>query len=478
MSQTVIVFQDEAILAAGGREGVKPQIQEIYKIELSGYGDPFARWRSGLALLRERAGELNKVRLVLPSSMCQVKSVQLPFAKGKELDAMAKRELQESLKSEIMDYAVIQSDPKKGVSLVGASVERDILKQFLTMCRELEIEVSGVTSPMEGIQRVIGEQKESRGRTAIFLFFEEEGLTSILMENGQYKYSGRNRLFAEPGTLDFGTEILRNVSGILQFQTASKSDAVITDLYYAGCKSEDFEVSLEELGALNLSVHYFGELPDVRMPQGERTSDWLLCIGAMMCGIRGRRSMNLAAFYAGEESEAADSRKGIIKQILPVAGVFAVCAVILAIVMIRHLSLEQKIHKKEEWIRETADSGQYQEAVTAEQKAQEIEQTIREIEQLKKNLATYPEFNNETLADIERAGGGISLKIRSYDADSGVLTFDASSRDVIDIPGYIMNLEGTKLFHKVEYTGYTYQDGVYTLSLVCIMDGPQTGGAE
>ncbi len=476
MSQTVIVFQEEAILAAGGKEGLKPQIQTIDKIELSGFGDPFARWKSGLEQLKEKEVELKKVRLVLPSSMCQVKSMRLPYAKGKELDAMVKREMQESFRSEIMDYAVIQSDSGQGVALVGAGVEKDVIRQFLDMCRELDIEVGSVAAPMEGIQRILGEKKESKGRTAIFLFFEEEGLVSILMENGQYKYSGRNRLFAEPGTLDFGTEIMRNVSGILQFQTASKSDEVITDLYYAGCQKEDFEVSLEELRALNLKVHPFGELSGVRMPAGEQASDWLLCVGAMMCGIRGRRSMNLAAAYMSDEEASSGQKSVIWKQILPVAVVFVVCAVIFTIAQVRKISMDKKVAEKELWIEQTTESEEYQQAVISNQKAKHVEQTIQQIEQLGRNLATYSKFDEQTLSAIEGAGRGIDLKIRSYDDTTGVLTFDASSKDVIDIPGYIMNLESTNLFYKVEYTGYTYEDDMYTLSLLGIMDSPKTGG--
>lgn len=478
MSQTVIVFQDESIMAVDGKEGLKPQIRNTYRIELSGYGDPFARWQSGLEQLKAKAGALRQVRLVLPSSMCQVKSVRFPHVKKKELDAMMKREMQESFRSEIMDYAVIQSDSKQGVSLVGASVEKDVLKQFITMCRELNIEVSSVAAPMEGLQRVIGERKVGRKRTAIFLFFEEEGLTSILIENGQYKYSGRNRLFAEPGTLDFGTEIIRNVSGILQFQMASKSEAVITDLYYAGCQKGDFEVSLEGLAALNLTVHPFGELAGVRMPSGEQTSDWLLCIGAMMYGIRGRRSMNLATAYESDEEDSADTKARLWRQMIPVAGVFVVCSAIFAAVWARNLLMNHKLFEIDGWITSTAASSQYQQAVACEQEALQIARTIREIEQLQKNLETYPKLNAKTLSVIKRAGNGIDLKIRGYDADSGVLTFDANSQYVIDIPNYIMDLEETNLFHEVDYTGYTYEDGVYTLSIRCIMDGPQTGGTE
>jgi len=476
MSQTVIVFQDENILAAGGREGAKPQIQEVCRIELSGYGDPFARWKNGLERLLEKVEHLKKVRLVLPASMCQVKSLKLPYAKGKELDAMVKREMQESIRSDIVDYAVIQSNPREGVFLVCAGVEKDVLGHFLDMCRELKLEVDSVAAPMEGLQRVLAEKKESRWRTSIFLFFEEEGLTSLLMENGQYKYSGRNRLFAEPGTLDFGTEIIRNVSGILQFQMASKSEEAVTDLYYAGCQEEDFEVSLEELETLKLEVHSFGELPGVRMPEGENASDWLLCVGAMMCGIRGRRSMNLAAFFEDAGDGLSDTKTAVWKQILPVAVIFALCLAVFSVVLVRNLLQEQKIRKKDEWIADTLVSEPYLQALLSEKQAQQIEQTIREIGQLQENLAAYPKFNKKTISRIEKADDGFTLKIRSYDSDSGVLTFDAASREVIDIPAYIQKLEGTDLFYQVDYTGYTYQDGVYTLSLLCIMDSPQEGG--
>lgn len=476
MSQTVIVFQDENILAASGREGAKPQLQDVCRIELSGYGDPFTRWENGLERLQEKAEVLKKVRLVLPASMCQVKSLKLPYAKGKELDAMVKREMQESIRSEIMDYAVIQSDAKEGVSLVCAGVEKDVLGHFLDMCRELKLEVDSVAAPMEGLQRVLAERKESRGRTAIFLFFEEEGLTSLLMENGQYKYSGRNRLFAEPGTLDFGTEIIRNVSGILQFQVASKSEETVTDLYYAGCQKEDFEVSLEELGALKLEVHPFGELPGVRMPEGEEVSDWLLCVGAMMCGLRGRRSMDLAAFFEDKENGAPAAKTAAWRYVLPVAAILTLCLAVFAVVEVRSLIQKHKISEKDEWIADTLISEPYLQALLSERQAQQIEQTIREIEQLQENLATYPEFDKKTISRIEKADDGFMLKIRSYDSDSGVLTFDAASREVIDIPAYIQKLEGTELFYQVDYTGYTYQDDVYTLSLRCIMDGMQEGG--
>ena len=59
------------------------------------------------------------------------------------------------------------------------------------------------------------------------------------------------------------------------------------------------------------------------------------------------------------------------------------------------------------------------------------------------------------------------------DAATGALQFDAQSGSVIDIPSYVLKLQKTGLFRKVDYTGYTYEDGVYVLSLNCILLGEE-----
>ena len=65
------------------------------------------------------------------------------------------------------------------------------------------------------------------------------------------------------------------------------------------------------------------------------------------------------------------------------------------------------------------------------------------------------------------------MALTGYDADTGALRFDAQSTSVIDIPGYVLKLQSLGLFQKVDYTGYTYEDGVYVLSLNCILLGEE-----
>ena len=90
-------------------------------------------------------------------------------------------------------------------------------------------------------------------------------------------------------------------------------------------------------------------------------------------------------------------------------------------------------------------------------------------------LATYPQVDSELISRIGAAGGAeVSMSLTGYDAVTGALRFVAKSSSVIDIPGYVLKLQSLGLFRKVDYTGYTYEDGMYVLSLNCILQGKET----
>ena len=70
----------------------------------------------------------------------------------------------------------------------------------------------------------------------------------------------------------------------------------------------------------------------------------------------------------------------------------------------------------------------------------------------------------------------MDVKIKSMDAQSGLLSFQAESADVIDIPSYINKLTQTGLFSSVDYSGYQYNDGKYSLDLSCVLAAENAGG--
>ena len=102
-------------------------------------------------------------------------------------------------------------------------------------------------------------------------------------------------------------------------------------------------------------------------------------------------------------------------------------------------------------------------------------QALGQVQALTDALATYPQVDSALISRIGAAGGAeVSMALTGYDADTGALRFDAQSTSVIDIPGYVLKLQSLGLFRRVDYTGYTYEDGMYVLSLNCILQGKET----
>ena len=138
-----------------------------------------------------------------------------------------------------------------------------------------------------------------------------------------------------------------------------------------------------------------------------------------------------------------------------------------------------KIRNINDWMMDPAIQEQYQKANERKEVSSQLAEAIRQVKQTTKNLDTYPDLTTEMILMIEDVGGqDMEVKIQTMDMETGTLTFNAVSRKVIDIPVYVQKLEDTGLFYSVDYTGYSYNDSVYTLMLTCVLEEAQTGGSE
>lgn len=477
MSTTVIVFQENCILAAMGKEGSYPALFQVKRIGLTGTEDSFSRWSKGLSELNPE-WQRDPVHLVLPAGMSSTRMLSVPWGRGKQLADMAKHELANSFRNEIADYSVADADKKGGVGLCAGGADAGVLEDFAAMCEEIGFSVGRITVPMEGYLRLLKCFQRYSQETAVYLFLEDGGMTSILCQNGKYLYSSRSRLFSEPGTLDFGTEIVRSISGILQFYAGSRRESQITKIYYAGCPEEDFEVSLEGIRELGLETIPFQLERKNDLPPKTKPDEWLPCIGAMIREGRNTKQIDLyAAILKTREKEQVSTH---IRKRLAVPG-FLLGAGLLAtlVLLIMNWNLERKIQTIQNWTENPKIQSQYEEAQALEARLAAIEGGIAAVTQMEQNLASYPSLSSENLNWIERVGGdGMELQISGYDAQTGILTFRASSREVIDVSAYILKMQQTGIFHTIDYTGYAFENDRYILSLSCTLEGNKTEGGN
>ena len=158
----------------------------------------------------------------------------------------------------------------------------------------------------------------------------------------------------------------------------------------------------------------------------------------------------------------------------PIAAVLVLCILVWGVLLRLNMSLSDKTDDINDWLNDPSVIEQYNEANEKQQENDRLVQSLQQVQSLTDALATYPTVDSALMAKISAAGGEqVSMVLTGWDATTGALQFDAQSSNVIDIPSYVLALQKTGLFQKVDYTGYAYDDGVYVLSLNCILQGEE-----
>jgi len=296
MKRVVLSLLDEYIQVAVGAPGPAPKLNALYlePVEAAGPPEPggpedgsLSAWEAAIARLWDREKlPRRRVYLVLPGRMITVKTIDLPPMQEKRLSQAVRDELRSREDRELVtDFLPLERTDAGGWRVLAGACPREVFEDYLAMVRRLGLRLEGVTIPVTPILNLLDKMREVKGLReggCILLSFEGSCLFSILVESGVYRYAGRSRLLSEPGTLDFGVEVARKVSGTLQFQAAAHFKSPVAAVYYAGCSQSDFEVCVPGSRELGLWVE---RLPDCgafhSFPEGKLLADWLNCAGLM-----------------------------------------------------------------------------------------------------------------------------------------------------------------------------------------------------
>lgn len=283
MNTTVLALQEEQVLAAVGRPGAKPSVQALYRAPAHGGG--MENWERAVgALWQTHDLPTRGITLVLPDEAVVTRTVTAPRMPESRLEELVQHEMRAHDGQPVAaDYLPLGTDADGRQQLFCAACRKETMAGYLAMADRLGLSLGSVTVPMAGRLRLLRAMPSLQSMTFVCLCFEGSSVLSLLVENGAYRYSSRSRVFSEPGTLDFGTEITRSVSGTMQFHTTGRPASPLTDVFYAGCPDDDFEVCLAGIRELGLRVSRLPECPAFRaLPNGERLSDWLGCAEALI----------------------------------------------------------------------------------------------------------------------------------------------------------------------------------------------------
>ena len=283
MNTTVLALQEEQVLAAVGRPGAKPSVQALYRAPAHGGG--MENWERAVgALWQTHDLPTRGITLVLPDEAVATRTVTAPRMPESRLEELVQHEMRAHDGQPVAaDYLPLGTDADGRQQLFCAACRKETMAGYLAMADRLGLRLGSVTVSMAGRLRLLRAMPSLQSMTFVCLCFEGSSVLSLLVENGAYRYSSRSRVFSEPGTLDFGTEMTRSVSGTMQFHTTGRPASPLTDVFYAGCPDDDFEVCLAGIRELGPRVSRLPECPAFRtLPNGERLSDWLGCAEALI----------------------------------------------------------------------------------------------------------------------------------------------------------------------------------------------------
>lgn len=118
----------------------------------------------------------------------------------------------------------------------------------------------------------------------------------------------------------------------------------LTDVYYAGCSDDDFEVCLAGIRGLGLKV---SRLPECRvfraLPNGERLDDWLGCAETLIRTVlRANKELDLLRSYR-RLSRGSKKQTGLLHSFYtPIAVCLVVCAAVWCVFLRMNSSLSHR----------------------------------------------------------------------------------------------------------------------------------------
>lgn len=187
------------------------------------------------------------VYLVIDSSQFTTKVVDVSALKPRQLMEYISRELTdvERISNPVYGYFPLSGGERKKEKLkqVFASVApRELVHGYVECFAGLDLAISGVENAVGVTMRLAEKLLQLSDATCIVQFADDMPLINLLLVNGEYKYSSRNRMFSESGTPEFAAETARTVSALLQFAKAQDLAQKIPQVYIAGLSEDELQI--------------------------------------------------------------------------------------------------------------------------------------------------------------------------------------------------------------------------------------------
>ncbi|MGN0377673.1 MAG: PilN domain-containing protein [Suilimivivens sp.] len=405
------------------------------------------------------------ISLVVNSSQFNQKVLEFPVFKNAEIRKMIPREFSENrTDGTLFTYYVLDGGSAAGrQKLLATAVEKDYLLSYISFFKQAGIGISSIDSEINCLVRLFSNSPEIKKKTCLIQVLDGQEVISMVFVKGIYYYSQKNRLLNHDSFEELPEELESIRGKLFQFLTSQQVKDPIEAIYLCGDKQSELKREMPQ------DKVFSGEKIIVTEKAAHKKRiEFFYAAGALLGRKQG------TSFYGQlkQEQKERKSRREIAGLLLPSGIVLAICLLITAIMGNTYFSGTREFHKMQKIMQENETVNASASYEMASASVETMKYKISVVEEIWAHLMSYPTINSSIEKILfDCAGDAVTVEIKSFQRDSGVLTLEAVAEDVRDINVFIENLQKQEIFEAVEYTGYTYVSGLdyYDIHVVCCM---------
>ncbi len=422
--------------------------------------------------------------LVINSTQLNSRVLELPKTNGNELKKMIAREFADSrTEGTVFAYHVLEvTGGGKMQRLFAVAAERDFLESYIRLFAQAGIEVISIEPAISNFVRRFTASPEICKNNCIVQIQDGQEIISILFVKGVYLYSQRNRIFSENDQKALAAEAGAVVERILQFATSQHLEDPVSVLYLCGQNQIELKNVIEENRSFVQQITpriYREEKLNIRKRTGSSENvEFVYPLGG---SSKTDKYVDFMKQLRQESPQMARKREKL-GLVLPAVIVFAVCLIITLVMGGIYLGRSAELNKIQRVTQDSSIADNRASYEMAQASIDRMEQTMGEAEDFWEQLMSYPTIHSSINEVLQSCAGnsGVSVEIKSFTRDSGVLALNASAGDVRTINEFIEQLQQQEIFEAVEYSGYTLTKGEnrYNIYVVCALSEGAGRGEE
>lgn len=407
------------------------------------------------------------ISLVVNSSQFSHKVLEFPKLKDGEIRKMVPREFSENrTENTLFTYYVLEGDSSsKKQRILATAVEKEFLLSYISFFKQAGIEISSIDSEINSLVRLFSNSPETQKKTCLIQVLDGQEVISMLFVKGSYYYSQKNRLF-NLDMEELPRELISIRAKLLQFVTSQQIKEPVETIYLCGAGQKELKGEMSED-----EIFTGKKIINADKAVKRKNVEFVYPVGSLLGKKQG------VSFYRQLKQGQKEKRKQkeMLSLFLPSVVVLILCLLITAFMGNTYLTGMRELKQLQKNMQESETANGSASYEMASASVDTMRYKINKVESIWSHLMSYPTVNSSVEQMLkECAGSDVSIEIKNFQRDSGVLTLEASADDVRNINGFIGKLQEQEILEAVEYSGYTYVSGLdnYNIHVVlCMAEG-------